>query len=137
MIYYSSRSPALSFAAACLFVALCARYLMLRSRRLAFPIIDLSEFKSDRTMMVEASLKVCRSNSTSKTPFKCFFANDNLKYPDTPFILPHDPPIVILPINMIDEVRNLPESKVSFAQEVQRIFHYKITGIGEDIPEVC
>ncbi|KPM38711.1 hypothetical protein AK830_g7854 [Neonectria ditissima] len=58
------------------------------------------------------------------------------KYPDTPFILPMSPPIVVLPIGIQDEVRNLPESRVSFTQEHQRNFFAQYTGIGDHRPEM-
>ncbi|KAF7554724.1 hypothetical protein G7Z17_g2689 [Cylindrodendrum hubeiense] len=58
------------------------------------------------------------------------------KYPDTPFILPMSPPIVILPIHIQDEVRNLPEDRVSFTQEHQRNFFAQYTGIGDHRPEM-
>ncbi|KAH6896727.1 cytochrome P450 [Thelonectria olida] len=58
------------------------------------------------------------------------------KYPDAPFILPMSPPIVVLPIGIQDEVRNLPENKVSFTQEHQRNFFAQYTGIGDHRPEM-
>ncbi|KAH7006757.1 cytochrome P450 [Ilyonectria destructans] len=58
------------------------------------------------------------------------------KYPDSPFILPMSPPIVVLPIGIQDEVRNLPESRVSFTQEHQRNFFAQYTGIGDHRPEM-
>ncbi|KAK3394795.1 cytochrome P450 [Podospora didyma] len=58
------------------------------------------------------------------------------KYPDTPFILPMEPPIVVLPIKIQDEVRNLPESVVSFTKEHKRNFFAHYTGIGEHRPEM-
>jgi hypothetical protein len=59
-----------------------------------------------------------------------------LQYPDTPFILPTNPPTVILPATVLDEVRNLPETQVSFIKDVQKMLLYKHTGLGEDRPEV-
>lgn len=58
------------------------------------------------------------------------------KYPDTPYILPMDPPIVVLPIKIQDEVRNLPENVVSFTKEHQRNFFAQYTGIGDHRPEM-
>ncbi|PSR83573.1 cytochrome P450 [Coniella lustricola] len=58
------------------------------------------------------------------------------KFPDTPFILPMSPPIVVLPIGIQDEVRNLPDSKVSFVKEHQRNFFAQYTGIGDHRPEM-
>ncbi|KAA8574660.1 hypothetical protein EYC84_003910 [Monilinia fructicola] len=56
----------------------------------------------------------------------------NTKYPDRPFLVPIVPPLVILPISVIDEVRNLPENKASFIQDIQRSFTAKHTGIGKE-----
>jgi hypothetical protein len=50
--------------------------------------------------------------------------------------VPTSPPIVILPISVLDEVRNLPENIVSFNGEIRRIFVGKHTGFGDDRPEV-
>ena len=58
------------------------------------------------------------------------------KYPNTPFILPMSPPLVVLPISTLDEFRNLPEEKVSFHKLIQDIFLVKHTGIGNFKPEV-
>lgn len=44
---------------------------------------------------------------------------------------------MILPISVINEVRNLPENKVSFMKEVARMFVSKHTGIGDAGPEVA
>lgn len=46
------------------------------------------------------------------------------------------PPIVVLPIKVQDEVRNQPESKISFTQEHQRNFFAQYTGIGDHRPEM-
>ncbi|KAM3152013.1 Cytochrome monooxygenase ascG [Botrytis cinerea] len=54
------------------------------------------------------------------------------KYPDRPFLVPVVPPLVILPISVIDEVRNLPENKTSFIQDIQRSFTAKHTGVGKE-----
>ncbi|KAG9258398.1 cytochrome P450 [Emericellopsis atlantica] len=47
-----------------------------------------------------------------------------------------EPPIVVLPIKIQDEVRNLPESVVSFTKEHQRNFFAHYTGIGDHRPEM-
>jgi hypothetical protein len=61
----------------------------------------------------------------------------NLKqYPDSPFVIPTSPPLVILPISVINEVRNLPENKASFSKDIRRDFSSKHTGIGTEGPEV-
>ena len=46
-----------------------------------------------------------------------------------------NPPLVILPITIIDEIRNLPEDKVSFRELIAQQFMAKHTGIGKDRPE--
>lgn len=62
--------------------------------------------------------------------------NTFLQYPDSPFLLPTNPPIVILPHSCVNEVKSLPESKVSFMKDVQHMFTHKVTGIGEESHEV-
>ncbi|KAK2626129.1 hypothetical protein QTJ16_004391 [Diplocarpon rosae] len=57
-------------------------------------------------------------------------------YPDSPFIIQSQLPLVVLPLSVIDEVRNLPEHKASFAQDVQKVMAYQQTGIGGDHPEM-
>lgn len=47
-----------------------------------------------------------------------------------------DPPIVVLPIKIQDEIRNRPESEISFTQEHQRNFFAHYTGIGDHRPEM-
>jgi hypothetical protein len=42
--------------------------------------------------------------------------------------------MVVLPMSSLDEVRNLPENKVSFVKEVYRMFLGRYTGIGHDSP---
>lgn len=47
-----------------------------------------------------------------------------------------DPPIVVLPIKIQDEVRNLPENVVSFTKEHRRNFFAHYTGIGDQRDEM-
>lgn len=54
------------------------------------------------------------------------------QYPDSPYIIPTAPALVILPISVIDEVRNLPENKASFMQDIRRSFLSKHTGVGSE-----
>ncbi|KAF7888890.1 hypothetical protein EAF00_009190 [Botryotinia globosa] len=58
------------------------------------------------------------------------------RYPNTPFTLPSDPPMVVLPHCTHDEVRLLPEEKISFQKEVERIFLSAHTKFGRDTPAV-
>lgn len=51
-------------------------------------------------------------------------------------MIPTNPPFVVLPISVIDEIRNLPENKVSFLQDVRRMFVSNHTGVGTGGPEV-
>ncbi|ATZ58333.1 hypothetical protein BCIN_16g01490 [Botrytis cinerea B05.10] len=58
------------------------------------------------------------------------------KYPDTPFVLPSDPPMVVLPHCTHEEVRNLTEEKVSFQKELHRMFLTPHTKLAKDLPVV-
>lgn len=62
--------------------------------------------------------------------------NTSMKYPDSPFVLPTNPPMVILPNACVNEVKSLPENKVSFMKEIQHMFTCKVTGIGEESHEI-
>ncbi len=57
-------------------------------------------------------------------------------YPDTPFVNPLKHPIVILPMRVLDEVRNLPEHQASFRKHIAQMFVADHTSIGTDKPEV-
>ncbi|KAJ0381870.1 hypothetical protein COL922a_013685 [Colletotrichum nupharicola] len=52
------------------------------------------------------------------------------KYPDTPFILKTSRPIVILPGNLVDDVKNMPEEKVSLHAEVKIDHSMAVTKVG-------
>ncbi|TDZ30058.1 Cytochrome P450 monooxygenase BOA7 [Colletotrichum spinosum] len=52
------------------------------------------------------------------------------KYPDTPFILKTSRPIVILPGNLVDDVKNMPEDKVSLHAEVKIDHSMAVTKVG-------
>ncbi|KAK2760595.1 cytochrome p450 monooxygenase [Colletotrichum kahawae] len=58
------------------------------------------------------------------------------KYPDTPFIVPADPPRVILPMTLYQEVIHAAESEFSFGAELYDVFLGKYTHIGVDNPDV-
>lgn len=59
-----------------------------------------------------------------------------MKYPDSPFVLPTNPPIVILPQACVNEVKSLPENKVSFMKDIQHMMTCKVTRIGEESHEM-
>lgn len=63
-------------------------------------------------------------------------ANASMKYPDSPFVLPTNPPIVILPHACVNEVKSLPENKVSFMKDIQHMMSCKVTRIGEESHEM-
>lgn len=87
---------------------------------------------------MEASLKVNCSLIVSFSPiFKHLIDKHRFQqYPNTPYILPLSPDVIILPASLVDEVRNLPDNKASFLKEVQRMFYHKHTGIGAAEPPV-
>jgi cytochrome P450 len=59
-----------------------------------------------------------------------------LQYPDTPYLVNTEYPLVILPSSVINEIRNLPEEKASFLQDLRERFSSKHTDIGTEGPEV-
>ena len=58
------------------------------------------------------------------------------QYPDTPFFMPTSPPTVMLPISMLDEIKNLPEKKASFNELLREVFAGRHTGFGDDRSEL-
>lgn len=100
-------SPLLLSAGAFLVVLSFIRFLMNRPKRLDLPIVGEPDDADHLKAMIEGTAK----------------------YPDSPYILPSSPPLVILPISVINEVRNLPEDKASFIKDVQRMFATKHTGV--------
>ncbi|KAK2026404.1 cytochrome P450 [Colletotrichum zoysiae] len=58
------------------------------------------------------------------------------KYPESAFVVPSDPPRVILPMKLHQEVIHAPESELSFAREIYEIFLGKYTHLGEPRHEV-
>ncbi|KAF5871337.1 putative cytochrome p450 oxidoreductase protein [Botrytis fragariae] len=97
-------------ASAVLLLAYVIRAILFRPRNLDFPIVGNSNDADFRAALLEGTAK----------------------YPTTPYILPSSPPTVVLPLNMHDELRNLPENKASFQKELSRIFYGEQTGLGKD-----
>ncbi|KAH8816085.1 cytochrome P450 [Xylogone sp. PMI_703] len=56
------------------------------------------------------------------------------EFPDDPFILPAFPPRIILPNRVMDEIRKLPEEKLSVRKEIYYNMHGKYTDLGKDHP---
>ncbi|KAH9219807.1 cytochrome P450 [Leptodontidium sp. 2 PMI_412] len=107
-------SPLLLSVAGVLVVVSFIRFLLHRPERLDIPIIEIPGSRDQREALVQGTAR----------------------YPDSPFIIQSRRPLVILPISVIDEVRNLPENKVSFMQDVRISMAYKQTDIGGEGPEV-
>ncbi|PQE08811.1 cytochrome p450 monooxygenase protein [Rutstroemia sp. NJR-2017a WRK4] len=104
-------SPFILSAAAFLLVACLIRFVLIRPSKLDLPVVDIPDGDASKALLTGSA-----------------------KYPDTPWILPLVPPMVILPFSSLDEVRNLPETKVSFTKEIYRMFIGRYTGIGHDSP---
>ncbi|KAF4633486.1 hypothetical protein G7Y89_g4629 [Cudoniella acicularis] len=111
---FAIKSPLILSAVSFLVVAAFVRYLLSRPKRLDLPVVGSPDTKNWQKELIKGTLK----------------------YPDTPFILALSPPMVILPISLMNEVRNLPDHIVSFMGEVRRMFMSRHTGIGEERPEV-
>ncbi|KAI0401619.1 cytochrome P450 [Xylaria palmicola] len=58
------------------------------------------------------------------------------KYPDTPFVLPVNPPRVVLPMSMFKEVVEIPEEDMSFRELVHFMFNGQNTHLGESVDEL-
>ncbi|KUJ19332.1 cytochrome P450 [Mollisia scopiformis] len=109
-------SPLL-FSGATLFILISViHFLLARPKKLNLPIVGGGYCKKEdhRHALVEGTLK----------------------YPDSPFLINTDAPLVILPISVINEVRNLPEDKASFMKDMQQRFASKHTQIGSEGWEV-
>ncbi|ESZ92637.1 hypothetical protein SBOR_6971 [Sclerotinia borealis F-4128] len=107
-------SPLFLGASAFLLLAYVIRTILYRPQKLDFPTVGSPNDANFAAALIEGSSK----------------------YPTTPFIIPTNPPTLIMPLGTHEEVRNLPEDKVSFSQEVTRMFHGKYTGIGNDSPAI-
>ena len=131
---FTLRPPAFLSAATFLVVAYLIRYLIKRPPGLNLPVVDRKGMNYSSKELLEASRKVSPIQITTSAGF-----NTNLdlnQYPDTPYVLQTSPPLVILPPSTLEEVRNLPESQVSFMKDVRRMFAGEQTGVGETPPEV-
>ncbi|EMR90698.1 hypothetical protein ACHAPC_011166 [Botrytis cinerea] len=101
-------------ASALLLLAYVIRAILFRPKNLDFPIVG----------------------NPSDVDFRAALLEGTAKYPTTPYVLPSDPPTVVLPLTMHDELRNLPENKASFQKELSRMFYGEHTGIGIDTPPI-
>ena len=90
--------------------------------------------KDFKEVLKRGSQQVRRRNSLSQRVFhlfmKCLWNLVDLQYPDKPYRIPHHPyEWIIIPYKMIDEIRNMPESKLSFQQGSYDFFMGWHTGI--------
>lgn len=109
LIGFALGSPLLLSGATLLIIISFIRFLLNRPKKLDLPVFGAGG-KDQRQTLVEGTLKC----------------------PDSPYIIPTAPALVILPISVIDEVRNLPENKASFIKDIRRSFSSKHTGIGKE-----
>ncbi|KAK0121886.1 hypothetical protein ONS95_010164 [Cadophora gregata] len=107
-------SPILLSAAGLLVVVSFIRILLNRPKKLDLPVVEIPDSSDQREALLQGTAR----------------------YPDSPFIIQSRPPLVILPISVINEVRNLPENKASFMKDVRRQMAYKQTDIGGEQPAV-
>ncbi|KAJ8063438.1 hypothetical protein OCU04_008656 [Sclerotinia nivalis] len=105
-------SPLLLGASAFLLLAYIVRAILARPQKLDFPVVGKPDDANFEAALIEGSAK----------------------YPNTPYIIPSIPKLVVLPISTHDELRNLPEDKASFMQDLSHVFFGKHTGLGEDTP---
>ncbi|CZS93324.1 related to cytochrome P450 monooxygenase (lovA) [Rhynchosporium agropyri] len=108
------RSPLILGAAGLLLVASFIRFLLSRPKKLDLPIVEVPGSSDQREALLQGTAQ----------------------YPDSPFIIKSEWPIVILPVSVINEVKSLPESKVSFTLETKQLLAYEHTGVGDDAHEV-
>lgn len=99
--------------ATCIIALLIARFWFWSRSFAGFPLIGNSND-------IHTALK----NGTKKASHLITYQTEDLissiQYPNTAFAVPTSPPLVILPIFMIDEVKSLPEDSVSAARELFR-----------------
>ncbi|KAK6582394.1 hypothetical protein PZA11_004802 [Diplocarpon coronariae] len=98
-------SPMLLSAAILLAVVSIVRYFSDMPKKLDLPVVGAPGGNDQREALLEGAAR----------------------YPNSPFIVQSRVPMVILPVSVIDEVRNLPENKVSLTEYVKRVMAYKQT----------
>lgn len=85
------------------------QYMRSRAKRTAFPIIDPRDEKD----------------------YRCIIMDGVAKYPDTPFYILGSIKTLMLPKSYIDEIRSMPEDKMTLRKFVRQEFHVELTGIGD------
>lgn len=106
----TTMSPVLLGASAFLLLAYVVRAILARPQKLDFPVVG----------------------KPGDANFEAALLEGTAKYPNTPYIIPSVPELVVLPMSTHDEMRNLPEDKASFMQDLSHVFFGKHTGIGEN-----
>ncbi|KAF7944091.1 hypothetical protein EAE96_010501 [Botrytis aclada] len=111
---YMTTSPLFLGASALVILAYLIKTILSRPQKIDFPIVGKPGSADWQEALLEGSAR----------------------YPNTPFIIPSDPLTVVLPHCTHDEVRTLPEEKVSFQKEIDRMFLTAHTKFGKDAPAV-
>ncbi|KAH7369745.1 cytochrome P450 [Rhexocercosporidium sp. MPI-PUGE-AT-0058] len=71
--------------------------------------------------------------TTSQPHLQIDLIDGTRRYPDTPYLIPdipNGPKTLILPVRYLDEIKSLPESKLSFAESLYHRFSGKYSTIG-------
>ncbi|OJD32475.1 cytochrome p450 [Diplodia corticola] len=68
------------------------------------------------------------------TDFRNALEQGARKYPDDPYVIPDDPPMVILPHRMVERVKSLPEAQASADKNVYRRGLGQYTDLGNPLP---
>ncbi|RDW87740.1 hypothetical protein BP5796_03434 [Coleophoma crateriformis] len=106
---FVAREPALASLAALLVVAAVVYHLLQRPAKLNLPVVELIP---------------------GDVSYERAVAQGVAKYPNTPFILNQESPVVIIPRDCIDGIKSLPESQASMMQPVLEEFSSNVTKIG-------
>ncbi|RDW73039.1 hypothetical protein BP6252_06946 [Coleophoma cylindrospora] len=106
-----ARAPALASLTALLVVAAVVYHLLQRHAKLDLPVVELIP---------------------GDVSYERALAQGVAKYPNTPFVLNQESPVVIIPRDCIDGVKSLPESQASMAKHVLEDFSANVTKIGHE-----
>ncbi|KAF7927036.1 uncharacterized protein EAE98_006420 [Botrytis deweyae] len=115
-LFDESRPMAMSLlflgALALVILAYFIRAILSRPQKLDFPLVGKPGSVNWHESFREGAARVERSPSA-----------DPPLYPNTPFTLPSDPPVVVLPHCTNEEVRLFPKENTSFWKEIESIFY--------------
>ncbi|TGO74050.1 hypothetical protein BELL_0313g00170 [Botrytis elliptica] len=105
-------SPLFLGALVLVILAYFIRAILSRPQKLDFPLVGKPGSVNWHESFREGAARVERSPSA-----------DPPLYPNTPFTLPSDPPVVVLPHCTNEEVRLFPKENTSFWKEIESIFY--------------